>query len=254
MKLKMKATEFRIGFATEFYTLWSYGVEELFITDAYGNHHRAGIREHYGYIKNISKSLEAVMSAYPQYQIDDSLKGKTRNWVNDRKEGGRLEVIWFGKYYGKLWDEILNSDFDYCLWASSEYPKMSSYVLTHPKYIAYLEAKDNEKNVFAASLPILKIGVPVEVNITSNAGVEECEDCSNQYYIMGFVGGIRLKVYVSSVKEVCAGTKYEHLIPTINGVAIKLKGKSAILTPERVSDLRVYGNGDYIAVQDIWVS
>lgn len=53
----------KIGFATEFYTLWSVTTEAVYFTDSLDNHHRQNDKINYQYIKNIStKQLEKVLN------------------------------------------------------------------------------------------------------------------------------------------------------------------------------------------------
>ena len=61
----------RIGFATEYYTLWDVTNENQYFTDTYGNHHLQSIRTNFCYIKNISKDLSIVEAKYPGVSIDE---------------------------------------------------------------------------------------------------------------------------------------------------------------------------------------
>ena len=96
----------KIGFATEFYTLWDVTTEPKYFTDSYGNHWLQGENTYFGYIQNISKDLSTVKTKYPDLEIDEDLRGKNRSWSRSTEEDLTPQILKFGKYYGKSIQEV----------------------------------------------------------------------------------------------------------------------------------------------------
>lgn len=86
----------KIGFATQFYTLWNVEVESNYST-VNGVHYLSGQTARYNFIKNISTSLEKTKALYPDLDIDDSLRGKTGNWERQEKLSPPFDLFPFGK-------------------------------------------------------------------------------------------------------------------------------------------------------------
>lgn len=105
-----------IGFASQYYTLWSYRTETKYITDAYGNHWPSYEQTYYTFHKNISKDIEKVRELYPTTTIDEGLRGISRSFSLKGTEDLSPELIKFGKYYGMMIHEIAEKDFKYLLW------------------------------------------------------------------------------------------------------------------------------------------
>ena len=155
-----------IGFANKFYTLWDYIEEGQYVTDGYGKHHKVGTIHRFFYIKNISIDLDKVKSLYPNLTIDDQLRGKTSSFSYDEKIDLPENYFWKGKYKGMLIDEILQSDFQYCLWFVENC--YCPYLKNHEVYISYLE---NNKKILAEkidSLSPVKEGDVISVKFTTN--------------------------------------------------------------------------------------
>jgi hypothetical protein len=105
-----------IGFASQYYTLWSVRKETKYITDAYGNHCPSYEQTYYTFHKNISKDIEKVMKLHPNLSINEDLRGQSRSFSVKGTEDLSPEIIKFGKYYGMSISEIAENDFDYLLW------------------------------------------------------------------------------------------------------------------------------------------
>jgi hypothetical protein len=69
-----------IGYATQYYTLWDYRVDEDWATNANGGHYLRGHKHIYSYIKNISKDEAKVKMLYPEIVPSMDLFGKTASW------------------------------------------------------------------------------------------------------------------------------------------------------------------------------
>lgn len=211
-----------IGFATQFYTLWNYNQERTYQTDAYGNHHCTGIKHIYSYIKNISTDLEKVKSLYPNLIIDETVKGKTNSFDYYVKQDLPENIFWGGKYRGKLVDEIMVSDFQYCLWSASNYGgKTSQYIQSHPIYLAYIEAEEKAKQTEIEKAQTLKVGDVVELEFIRNG--YNADDDYTECWTEANLGDTVIKVLCGGVKAVSG--MYPYLMPIVNGKAQKTKGK-----------------------------
>lgn len=215
-----------IGFATKFYTLWEYSTENVYRVDAYGNHVCVGTKHNYNYLRNISTDLRKVSELYHNLPIDESLRGKFRSFskVTDNAPNN---YFWVGKYCGRLIDDIMDIDFSYCLWASTNLNnRTSGYILSHPKYLTYLEVLKEEKEELLKSSTLLNSGDVVELEFTRN-GYDPSEDGSSCYTDANY-GNIGVTVICSGVHRVSG--IYPYLMPVINGKAFKTKGKKVMVT------------------------
>lgn len=228
-----------IGFATEFYTLWSYEENPVYRTDSYGNHHQVGVNHIFNYIKNISKDIDKVKSLYPNIEINEDLRGKTRSFSYDSKIELPDNYFWYGKYTGKLIDEILEKDFQYCLWfADNNIGKAQEYIKNHPIYIFYFEAIEKEKQEMINSKQLLNVGDKVELEFTRNGynANEEYTEC----FTSAIYNDVEVTIKCKGVKYV--GGKYPYLMPIINGKAQKTKGKKITVTISDVLNTTVSEN------------
>lgn len=219
-----------IGFATQFYTLWNYEKQPKYTTDAYGNHHCSGIDHKYYYIRNISIDLDKVKLLFPNVPIDDELRGKTSNWERNEKLDLPENYFWAGKYAGKLVDDIMESDFQYCLLSSQNYSGATSrYIQNHPKYIAHFEAIEKAKQDEINSKNLLKVGDVVELEFTRNG--YNLDDCTNIGWTTANLGDveINIKCYCKAIYGM-----YPYLMPIINGKAQRTKGKKLTVTVTEV--------------------
>lgn len=93
-----------IGFATEFYTLWSYEKENVYAGNVVMNGvgpQIIGVKHCYYYIKNISKDLDRVKSLYPGIEIDEELRGVSRSFERFEKSEYPANCFSFGMMAGK---------------------------------------------------------------------------------------------------------------------------------------------------------
>lgn len=155
-----------IGFANKFYTLWDYTEEVQYVTDAYGNHHKGRTIHRFFYIKNISIDLDKVKSLYPNLSIDEQLRGKTSSFSYDEKIDLPENYFWKGKYKGMLIDEILQSDFQYCLWFAENC--YCPYLKNHEIYTSYFLNLEKEKNEKISSKNPLKVGDVISLICKTN--------------------------------------------------------------------------------------
>jgi hypothetical protein len=112
----MSTSKHIIGFASQYYTLWTYRTETTYVTDAYGKHWPSQNYTYYTFHKNISKDLDKVKASYPDTSIDEGLRGKQRSFSVKGEVDLTPELIKFGKYNGYTISEIADMDFNYLLW------------------------------------------------------------------------------------------------------------------------------------------
>lgn len=224
-----------IGFATQFYTLWNYEAVPQYKTDSYGNHHKTGIEHKYYYCKNVSTDLEKVKGLFPNVEIDTELRG-TSSFTRNEKIDLPKNYFWAGKYAGKLIDEIMEIDFKYCLWSAENYNM--PYITNHPKYIAYFEAIEQKKKLDIENAQTVKVGDVVELEFLSNgyngwfsddgkiSYYNSSDDYGAEKYDRCFV---RAKFGETNIIVECGvryvGGMYPYLMPIINGISKKTKGK-----------------------------
>lgn len=227
-----------IGFATQFYTLWDYEAISEYKTDAYGNHHCTGTKHCFYYIKNISTNVDKVKSLYPGVDIDENLRGKTNSFSNFTRQDLPENFFWAGKYTGKLIDEILIYDFQYCLWSVANYGgKTSQYIKRHPIYLAYLEAQENAKQGEINAHKLLKEGDEVELEFVRN-GYNADENYTECWTEARFED-VELCVNCKGVKPVQG--MYPYLMPVINGKALRTKGKKLKVKVVEVIETGLFG-------------
>ena len=245
----MKDSKMIIGFATQFYTLWNYEAVPQYRTDSYGNYHQTDINHNYYYIKNISKDLDKVKSLYPDVEINVELRG-TSSFTRNEKIDLPDNYFWYGKYAGKLIDEIIEIDFKYCLWYSENYNM--PYITNHPKFIAHFEAIENQKKLDIDNALTVKAGDIVEVEFTRNGYNAWFSDNGKIDYINSDSGDYRcdrcwVDAKLKDVKLIimCEGVKqvngmYPYLMPMVNGKIQKTKGKKISVKVLEVFDTNIY--------------
>lgn len=222
-----------IGFATQFYTLWNYEAVPQYKTDSYGNHHQTGIEHNYHYIKNVSTDLDKVKSLFPNVEIDTELRG-TSSFTRNEKLDLPENYFWYGKYAGKLIDEVLDSDFNYCLWSAENY-KMP-YITNHPKYIAHFEAIAKAKQAEINSKELLNVGDVVELEFKRNG--YNANDEFTECWTDANYNGVEVAVNCNGVKQVSG--MYPYLMPVINGKAQRTKGKKLTVTVIEVLETNIF--------------
>lgn len=231
-----------IGFATKFYTLWDYESVSQYKADSYGNHHQIGINHKYYYIKNISTDLDKVKSLFPDVEIDEELRGKTKSFTYSEKIDLPEGYFWHGKHSGKLIDEVIQSDFNYCIWAADNITgSVSDFIKNHPKYKSHIEAIEGIELEKINTVKPLKVGDVVELDFVRNGynSNEDYTECLTE----ALYGDLVLLVQCSGVKYV--GGMYPYLMPIINGKAQKTKNKKIPVTVIEVDKPKLeyrYGN------------
>lgn len=223
-----------IGFATQFYTLWNYEAVPQYKTDSYGNHHQTGVEHKYYYCKNVSTNLDKVKALFPDVEIDTELRG-TSSFTRNEKLDLPNNYFWGGKYAGKLIDEIMESDFQYCLWSAENYNM--PYITNHPKYIAHFEAIEQKKKLDIESAHTVKVGDVVELEFVRNGynADEEYKECWTEARL----GETEIAVCCGGVRLVEG--MYPYLMPMINGKTQKTKGKKIEVKVIEVFNTGIYG-------------
>jgi len=225
-----------IGFANKFYTLWNYRTEKQYVCDSYGKYWVTGEKEIFEYIKNISFDLNKVKSLYPGVEINDELRGKTTSWSRLSKQDYPAGYFWWGKYTGKTYEDVIENDFKYMLWAIENNEGIKDWALTNPIYIKYLDEQDEKYNeqIKAANFP--QVGETISIEFTSNG-----RSGNLNYFIYGRYNNIQMDVICDSVKEV--NGLYPYLMPFINGKFQKTKNKTLAVKIIEILDEKIYTNG-----------
>jgi hypothetical protein len=242
-----------IGFANQFYTLWSVTEEPQYICDSYGKYWLSRVDYKYRYLKNVSKSVDNVKRKYPQLQIDESLRGKCWDFIKNGDDVKPDHIFWKGKYYGRLISEVAESDWQYVLWVHSNIRKYKKYIEGLPQYQQYLKeqlVKEQEKQTAIDALKSqIPIGKPIVVNGISNG--YNLNTCSETEKILSVSFMVEIDGMDNRILVVCNDARrvnglYPYLMPVINGKAQRTKNKSFTIVP---TDVRVFD--DYSIV--IWV-
>lgn len=224
-----------IGFAKTYYTLWDYTQEPQYILDAYGKHHKVGVTHRYNYIKNVSTDIKKVRSLYPDIEIDTELRG-TSSFFTSEKLDLPETYFWGGKYKGQLIEEIMEKDFDYCLWAVRNYNL--PYIEKHPLYIAHMEAIEKAKQDKITDAGTLKSGDVVEITFNSNG--YNANDDYTTCWTVAIYNDIKLNVECKGAHPVKG--IYPYLMPIINGKAQRTKNKTIQVTVDTVYKTDVWLN------------
>lgn len=227
-----------IGFATQFYTLWNYEAVKNYTADAYGNYHVSSVTHKYYYIKNISKDLEKVSAMYPGVEIDESLRGQSRDFSMIKKVDLPEGYFWFGKYHGKTIDEIIKSDFNYCLWASECGSfDIANQIKKHQVYIDHFKKIEEEEAEIIKNAQTVNAGDVVELEFLSNG--YDADDNYSECWADAMFGETKLMVLCNGVKAV--NGMYPYLMPMVNGKIQRTKGKKITVNVLEVFSTDIYG-------------
>jgi len=225
VKVEELARELLIGFATQYYTLWNYDSEKTYGTDAYGNRYVTSITHKYYYRKNISMDLEKVKKLYPDVEIEDDLRGQSRDFCRTEKVERPTGYFWFGKHYGEKIDNVIKEDFNYCLWAVERCDyDIQEQIQKHPVYLEYLKNEELKKQELLKNGQIVKEGETVELQFLTNAGFTGDIDYCITTAQLG-----KTTIYVRCSAKPIDGL-YPYFIPIINGKPTRTKGKSLKVT------------------------
>ena len=238
---------YKIGFANKFFTLWSFESEKKYFTDGYGKAWLVGEIKKYSYIKNIAKSLDKVEELYPGVEIVDELKGaRIGNYFEREIKHEPVEIIWFGKYYGKRIEDVAKNDFNYLVWMHSNCSThIQEYIETLPEYKEHKSAEDLEQERFFSQHPIIKPGDVVKVKFERNAKIWD-EENNIALGLGTFTAPDKekpLNIWIEfKCKKIGAG-KYSFYVVLIDGVEHKLKNKEIEFKAKDVSERWLDGYG-----------
>lgn len=257
-----------IGFANQFYTLWNFSVEPMYSTihTAAGERHvKTGDIYKYFYIKNISKDLEKVKSLYPNVTIDDSLRGKSRDF--EIEKGSKWvdyepEVLSKGRNRGMAIQSINEKDL---IWSYENEPTYEDENGYNKKRIEYIENKLNEYGLFLYNDRWL-----TKEEIAAKELEKSNKDQKHQLYLNGGKGYIKpeknldgngfitideVQYYFPEHKRMYYND-FVYALPTIKGVGKKIKGKTIEIQGKLVTvgsklDYDNYDNYDYFITDKV---
>jgi len=234
----------RIGFANEFYTLWSVMIDDKYFLDGYGKYWLIERSMRYSYIKNISKSLDKVKELYPGVEIDEELKGyRLQREFSINEKFQPVEILWFGKHYGKRIEDLIKEDFNYTLWLHANCSQaIKEYIESLDEFKKYQAEKDKEEKKTMASVPDIKPGDVFKVMFDRNP--KEWDD--ETVFIIGehqSTGKEKpLNVWIEFKKFTKKGSgKYSFFVVIIDGVEHKLKNKEFEFVAKDVSERWIDG-------------
>lgn len=232
-----------IGFANKFYTLWEYENVTNYVTDAYGKHHASSVTTHYYYIKNVSFSLDKVKEMYPGVSVDENVRGKVRDFSETKplEKGLPENYFWNGRYRGMLVDEILVSDFNYCLWyADNGLWATANNIKGHPIYKAHFQAIEDEKNRILSNTALLKEGDVVEFECKSNAYNGDGE--GNDAVIEARFGNVT--IYITGLSYKMVHGRFIYAMPMINGKFQRTRNKTIKVEVSKILNVSINRHGD----------
>lgn len=231
----------KIGFATEFFTLWDVNTEPVYFTDERGNTFIQSYKTNYWYIKNISTDRAKVEELFPGVEIDEELRGQGSFVREDKNEDLCPEIFKFGKYRGKTVAEIIERDFNYIMWiVENNNSKTAKYCIEQPEVIEFFTEQKRKTQELMDALPVVESG-EVELTFTSNPNYKvyegvnldgmkyddqiDLEYLRNNYYSGATIGeGNVIKVIFKDIRKVEG--LYPYNMAFINGTATKTKDKT----------------------------
>lgn len=221
-----------IGFANVFYTLWTVEEFQVHKTDNNGNAHLSAIEYKYTYIKNISTDLEKVKLEFPNTELDLDLRGNV-GFSRFEQIELPINIFWSGKYDGFLIDTVIDIDFDYCLWCvKNSHYKVRDYIKSLPKYLAYLQGIELNKQEKINNMPKLNIGDVIQLDFISNGF--NSDEISNVCFADATFNGFDVRVKSNGFKYVDGRYPYEMIM--INGKAKRTKNKTVLVT---IADVKI---------------
>lgn len=257
-----------IGFATQYYTLWSYRTDGTYVTDAYGKHHKTGNVTYYTYLKNVSKSLDTARELYPNLSIDEGLRGKTRSFSTKGKEEKPSGYFWFGKHYGKLVAEVAKEDFGYCQWAveNSYDNEIVESIKATPEWKDYEAKLKQEEKDALSEIDHIKEGQIIELTFRSNgfnawwSNDGEIEYIYNDYedtYIHGYdrvMTDAQIEGWDGTVRVIHKGLKhvngrFPYTMPMVNGKCCRTKNKTFEVTISKIVTKNYYAGEVQLTIE-----
>ena len=231
----------RIGFATEFYTLWDIDIQPQYTKDANGNAWHTHDKWCFWYQQNISKDIEKVKALYPGVPIDEELRGITRSWDKVVTLSDPCpHILKFGKYRGQDLSWIAEKDFNYLLWLVNNCydSKVRELVLALPQVIAYLAEKDAREQAELNAIERIQQSGIVELRfIKSSATARSYSTTEDNQFVLDYCVRATLTnadqektiVFVSfdDAKYMEGSYSYPgYYMPVVDGKGKRLSGKT----------------------------
>jgi hypothetical protein len=240
-------TNYVIGFAEQFWTLWIAEKEPVYLIGKDGNNYLTGHNTKYSYVKNISKDLEVAKLAYPEAEVDEELRGiATRTHVKVAKEDLCPQIMKFGVYYAESIDVLVDTDLDYILWLIEErphtpnakYAKKHKVVLDHFRAIERKERK--RKRSLAEQLDELTSNGYAIFEAQKNLSLWHTGVSNNNYGFMGVKTEGDLVYNLIFKPQDIQVYNYQgihYALPLVNGKPKRMKGKKVKITFEHVDKI-----------------
>ena len=181
----------RIGFATEFFTLWEVESVNDYAT-INGVHTLSSTRTINTYIQNLSKTESAAIAKAQSMgchssEIDEDLKGKSRSftkYVNHCSQEERElneDEFQYGKFVGQKIAEC--SDLGYLLWYSKHNQYSIKRILELSNDYVLVDGNDNEPTLFKKSEAIIhKITAEIKAGQREVIAVSNFASCEKNVF------------------------------------------------------------------------
>lgn len=247
-------TNYVIGFAEEFYTLWTYRKEEQYSTRYTANgeeHFKSGVKHIYYYLKNISKSLDKVKELYPELEIYEELRGQKNQYTYSDGYADRVEysadILAKGKYALKPIKEI--EDANYLIWyfenvENGNDSERNQNIAERLIELGYVKIDNSfftkEKADAIAQKQIVKESILKQFETEGELIIEFTKNLDYLGYYN--YNGVEIKFEEFKTMNY---NGYEYSLPTINGKGKKIKNKSVklVLKTDKIVD-RYYSEED----------
>lgn len=240
-------TNYVIGFAEQFWTLWTAEKEPVYLIGKDGNNYLTGHNTKYSYVKNISKDQGIAKVAYPEAEIDPELRGvTTRTHVALAKEDLCPQIMKFGVHYAESIDVLVKSDLDYILWLikdrpntpNAQYAKKHKVVLDHFRAIERRERR--RKRTLAEQLDELTSKGYVTFESQKNLSLWHTGVSNNNYGFMGIKTEgdlIYNLIFKPKDVQVYSYQGIHYALPLVNGKPKRMKGKKVKVTFEWINNI-----------------
>lgn len=219
-------SQYKIGFANKFYTLWV-----MTQTNQYLGNGKTYIRTDYEFKKNISMTKEYAIKKYPGIEVDETLKGKTKSFSKEKYEWTEFDKFRFGKYEGLTFEEA--NDYNYLAWY---YKEIGALYQDHKDFAKkVLEAHGYEIDGDIVMSPE-DVRERKEMRERTQEFIEMAENGELIEFVpetnLSFDGLYRQEMVIFKFPEVkeMFYQGYEYYLPVVNGKTKRIKNKNVLVT------------------------
>lgn len=236
-----------IGFAEQFWTLWIAEKEPVYLIGKDGNNYLTGHNTKYTYVKNISKDQKKAIANYPSAEVDEELRGvTTKTHVVLAKEDLCPQIMKFGIHYAESIDVLVETDLDYVLWLieersstpNAQYAKKHKVIMDHFREIE--RKKRKRKRSLAEQLEQLTEAGHVTFEAQKNLALWHTGVSNNNYGCLSVKTESDLVyslIFKPSAIQVYNYQGIHYALPLINGKPKRMKGKKVKISFEWINNI-----------------